>query len=68
MADAARVGRDTADWQWFLEHAAFPGPQQGAPIIFGLDVIEHAEGGATSWSSCFKWCGPTWEGSPSTPP
>ncbi|MFC9343602.1 hypothetical protein ACFT0G_31175 [Streptomyces sp. NPDC057020] len=43
--DAARVSRDTADWEWFLDHAVFPGPQQGTPIIFGLEVIEHADGG-----------------------
>lgn len=27
------------------QHAAFPGTQPGTPIILGLDVIEHAEGG-----------------------
>jgi hypothetical protein len=32
-------------WEWALEHAAFPGPQLGTPIILGLDVIEHASGG-----------------------
>ncbi|MFP3119957.1 hypothetical protein [Streptomyces sp. Iso 434] len=43
--DAARVGRDTVDWEWTPEHAAFPGAQLGTPIILGLDVIEHADGG-----------------------
>ncbi|WP_327187971.1 hypothetical protein [Streptomyces sp. NBC_01334] len=43
--DAARAGRTTADWEWVLEHAAFPGTQLGTPIVLGLDVIEHAEGG-----------------------
>ncbi|MET9736465.1 hypothetical protein ABZZ79_39405 [Streptomyces sp. NPDC006458] len=43
--DAARAGRTTADWEWALEHAAFPGTQLGTPIVLGLDVIEHAEGG-----------------------
>ncbi|MFI0901672.1 hypothetical protein [Streptomyces sp. NPDC020983] len=31
--------------EWALEHAAFPGTQLGTPIVFGLDVVEHAEGG-----------------------
>jgi hypothetical protein len=43
--DAARAGRETADWEWALEHAAFPGTQRGTPIVLGLDVIEHAEEG-----------------------
>ncbi|MER5897401.1 hypothetical protein [Streptomyces sp. NPDC001876] len=43
--DAARTGGDRADWEWALEHAAFPGTQSGTPTILGLDVIEHAEGG-----------------------
>ncbi|WP_331739762.1 hypothetical protein OG613_44465 (plasmid) [Streptomyces sp. NBC_00015] len=43
--DAARAGRTTADWEWVLEQAAFPGTQLGRPIVLGLDVIEHAEGG-----------------------
>ncbi|MEU6245512.1 hypothetical protein [Streptomyces sp. NPDC047024] len=43
--DAARGGRDTADWEWFPEHAAFSRTQDGTPIILGLDVIEHAERG-----------------------
>ncbi|MGW4725472.1 hypothetical protein [Streptomyces sp. NPDC004291] len=43
--DAARVGRATADWEWFPEHAVFPGTQVGTPIVLGLDAIEHAEGG-----------------------
>ncbi|WP_260610238.1 hypothetical protein [Streptomyces sp. WAC06614] len=42
--DAAHVGRDTADWEWTLERAVFPGTQLGTPVILGLDVIEHAEG------------------------
>ncbi|WP_229848884.1 hypothetical protein [Streptomyces melanogenes] len=41
--DAARV--DTADWEWILEHAAFPGTQLGTPIILGLYVIERAQEG-----------------------
>lgn len=45
MVDVARAGRNTADWEWVLEHAAFALPQLGTPIILGLDVIEHAEGG-----------------------
>ncbi|MGW8789640.1 hypothetical protein ACWGND_03780 [Streptomyces althioticus] len=43
--DEARRDGDTSDWEWFPEHAAFPGRQVGTPIILGLDVIEHAEGG-----------------------
>ncbi|MFI1177634.1 hypothetical protein [Streptomyces melanogenes] len=43
--DTARAGRDTADWEWALEHADFPGIQMGTPVVLGLDVIEHAEGG-----------------------
>ncbi len=43
--DEARRDGDTADWEWFPEHAAFPGRQVGTPIILGLDVIEHAEDG-----------------------
>ncbi|MFE5594236.1 hypothetical protein [Streptomyces sp. NPDC056549] len=43
--DAARAGRTTADWEWVLEHAAFEGTRLGTPIILGLDVVEHAEGG-----------------------
>ncbi|MGW7309016.1 hypothetical protein ACWGI1_26005 [Streptomyces sp. NPDC054835] len=43
--DAARFGRGTADWEWALEHAAFPGPRPWTPIILGLDVIEHAHSG-----------------------
>ncbi|MFD4693204.1 hypothetical protein [Streptomyces sp. NPDC058463] len=43
--DAARVGTDTADWEWFPENAAFSDTQAGTPIIFGLDVIERAERG-----------------------
>lgn len=45
MVDAVRAGRTPADWEWALQHAAFPGTQQSTPIIFGLDVIQHAEGG-----------------------
>ncbi|MFJ7989194.1 hypothetical protein [Streptomyces sp. NPDC096351] len=45
MVDTARAGGTTADWEWALEHAAFPGTQLGTPIVLGLDVIEHAEGG-----------------------
>ncbi|MEU4039882.1 hypothetical protein [Streptomyces collinus] len=43
--DAARARRTAADWEWALEHAAFPGTPLGTPIVLGLDVIEHAEGG-----------------------
>ncbi|WP_328946858.1 hypothetical protein OG259_40685 [Streptomyces sp. NBC_00250] len=43
--DAARAGRSTADWEWFPEHAAFPATQPTTPIILGLEVIEHSEGG-----------------------
>ncbi|MGW4272102.1 hypothetical protein ACWEGQ_06975 [Streptomyces seoulensis] len=43
--DEARRDGDTADWEWFPEHAAFPGRQAGTPIILGLNVIEHAEEG-----------------------
>ncbi|MFD9611109.1 hypothetical protein ACFWWS_17280 [Streptomyces sp. NPDC059083] len=42
--DAACIGRDTTDWEWFPEHATFPGPRVGTPVILGLDVIEHADG------------------------
>ncbi|MCX5231291.1 hypothetical protein [Streptomyces sp. NBC_00233] len=42
--DAACVGKGTADWEWFLEHAAFPGTWRGTPVILGLDVIQHADG------------------------
>lgn len=45
VVDAARVGRDTAEWEWFLEHAVFPGPRLGTPTVLGLDVIEQAETG-----------------------
>ncbi|MFF8387380.1 hypothetical protein ACF053_27585 [Streptomyces kanasensis] len=43
--DTARAGRTTAEWEWALQHAAFPGSQLGTPIVLGLNVIEHAEGG-----------------------
>lgn len=43
--DEARRDCATTDWEWFPEHAAFPGRQVGTPIILGLDVIEHAEEG-----------------------
>lgn len=42
--DAACVGRDTADWEWFPEHAAFPGAWLGTPVVLGADVIQHADG------------------------
>ncbi|WP_051809313.1 hypothetical protein [Streptomyces sp. NRRL S-378] len=42
--DAARVNEAGAEWEWALEHAVFPEPQPGTPIILGLDVIEHADG------------------------
>ncbi|MFC0057266.1 hypothetical protein [Streptomyces actinomycinicus] len=43
--DAARVNGDKAEWEWAPDHAVFPGPQPGTPIILGLDVIDHADGG-----------------------
>ncbi|WP_328868657.1 hypothetical protein OHT76_43925 [Streptomyces sp. NBC_00287] len=43
--DAARAGEDKAEWEWALDHVAFPGPQPWTPIILGLDVIEHADRG-----------------------
>lgn len=43
--DEARRDGDTGDWEWFPEHAAFPGRQVGTPIVLGLDVIGHAEEG-----------------------
>ncbi|MET7276535.1 hypothetical protein ABZS59_36080 [Streptomyces flaveolus] len=39
--DEARRDGDTTNWDWFPEHAAFPGRHVGTPIILGLDVIEH---------------------------
>jgi hypothetical protein len=42
--NAARVDGDGAEWEWALQHAVFPGTQPWTPIIFGLDVIEHAAG------------------------
>ncbi|RST19632.1 hypothetical protein E2C00_00300 [Streptomyces sp. WAC05374] len=42
--DAARVDGDGAEWEWALQHAVFPGTQPWTPIIFGLDVVEHAAG------------------------
>ncbi|MEU2232244.1 hypothetical protein [Streptomyces vietnamensis] len=45
IVDTARAGRATADWEWVLEHAVFPGTQLGTPVVLGLDVIEHAGGG-----------------------
>ncbi|WP_237773624.1 MULTISPECIES: hypothetical protein [Streptomyces] len=43
--DEARSDGDKAEWEWALAHVVFPGPQQWTPIILGLDVIEHADGG-----------------------
>lgn len=43
--DAARVNGAGAEWEWALDHAAFPGPQSWTPVILGLDVLEHADGG-----------------------
>lgn len=43
--DAARAHGDKAEWEWALDHAVFPGPQPWTPIVLGLDVIEHADGG-----------------------
>ncbi|MFQ6148513.1 hypothetical protein ACLMNJ_36565 [Streptomyces seoulensis] len=43
--DAVRVNEVGAEWEWAPDHAVFPGPQSGTPIIVGLDVIEHADGG-----------------------
>ncbi|MFD8634777.1 hypothetical protein [Streptomyces sp. NPDC059533] len=43
--EAARVNAAGTEWEWALDHAVFPGPQPGTPIILGLDVIEHAGGG-----------------------
>lgn len=43
--DAARANEAGATWEWALEHVVFPGPQPGTPIILGLDVIAHADGG-----------------------
>ncbi|MFD5326860.1 hypothetical protein [Streptomyces sp. NPDC127092] len=43
--DAARVDRGGADWEWALQHAAFPGMQPWTPIIRGMNVIERAARG-----------------------
>ncbi|MEW2130356.1 hypothetical protein [Streptomyces sp. NPDC005435] len=43
--DAVRSDGIGAEWEWAPEHAVFPGPQPGTPIILGLDVVEHAGGG-----------------------
>jgi hypothetical protein len=40
--DGARAGGETADWEWALQHAVFPGTQPGTPIIRGLDLVDHA--------------------------
>ncbi|MGW7027086.1 hypothetical protein ACWGFX_07825 [Streptomyces xanthophaeus] len=40
--DAARFNEAGVEWEWALDHAVFPGPQPGTPIILGLDVTEHA--------------------------
>ncbi|MFF0435626.1 hypothetical protein ACFYU9_25860 [Streptomyces sp. NPDC004327] len=45
MVDTARAGRATAEWEWVLEHAVFPGMQPGTPVVLGLDVMEHSGGG-----------------------
>lgn len=43
--DAARVGGEGLDWEWFPQHAVFPAGQVGTPIVLGLDVIACAEEG-----------------------
>lgn len=43
--DEARADGDAAQWEWALDHVVFPGPQPWTPIVLGLDVIEHADGG-----------------------
>ncbi|GGP72635.1 hypothetical protein GCM10010287_35970 [Streptomyces variabilis] len=43
--DEARSDGDKVEWEWALHHVVFPGPQPWKPIILGLDVIEHADGG-----------------------
>ncbi|MFD8012567.1 hypothetical protein [Streptomyces sp. NPDC058955] len=39
---AARVDRDGAEWEWALQHAAFPGTQPWTPVILGLGAIGQA--------------------------
>ncbi|MET9348401.1 hypothetical protein [Streptomyces termitum] len=48
-ADATRMRQaadsvDAADWDWFPEHAVFPGPRSGTAVVLGRDVIVHADG------------------------
>ncbi|MEW2425888.1 hypothetical protein AB0911_35740 [Streptomyces nigra] len=42
--DEARADGDAAQWEWALDHV-FPGPQPWTPVVLGLDVIDHADGG-----------------------
>ncbi|MFJ6784903.1 hypothetical protein [Streptomyces yangpuensis] len=47
--DSARIESTRAEsrreWEWALDHAVFPGPEACTPVILGLDVVEHADGG-----------------------
>ncbi|MFG2342405.1 hypothetical protein [Streptomyces yangpuensis] len=47
--DSARAERTQAEsrgeWEWALHHAVFPGPEPWTPVVLGLDVMEHADGG-----------------------
>ncbi|WP_051833600.1 hypothetical protein [Streptomyces katrae] len=43
--DAARADGEKAEWEWAQDHVVFPSPQPWTPIVLGLDVIKHADGG-----------------------
>ncbi|WP_256925372.1 hypothetical protein [Streptomyces sp. Amel2xC10] len=43
--DAARATGETVQWEWELNHAVFPDGQPGTPVVLGVDVVAHAEGG-----------------------